>query len=216
MVLLSPFHSSVVLPLLHQGVQKVNQFNFSLSSRVTFQDSVFTFEEISISVLQDKDCGYQKNPYPPLNCAGGRNSFIMPCGCTLQWRPLSKCWLRLESTQGAAHPFAEVAVHFWKQYSHVCSLLHLSWWTCLCNTSWKLVHAEGRTFSCYLDTVKKRFLLLLLKMLQSVTTLHSEYQQHIFSLPSLSQQENVVNLNSTPCLTEPWPDSINPSTFGGT
>lgn len=158
MVLLSPFSSSVEFPLLHQSVQKVNQFNCSLSSQVTFEDLVFTFEEVSISVLRDKGCDYQRTPYhsSPVQEAGLVP--VLSCGwiCSLQWRPLRECWPRLESPRDAAHPFAEVAAHFWKQCYHACSLLALSWWTCLCNTNGRLVHAEERAFSCYSETVGKK------------------------------------------------------------
>lgn len=86
--------------------------------------------------------------------------------CPLEWRPLKKG--RSENPQDAAHPFAEVAAHFWEQYSHVCSCYHSADELGLIevidsnrsnrsnsNRSWNLVDTEGRAFSCYLKTVEK-------------------------------------------------------------
>lgn len=78
-----------------------------------FQDSVFTFKEVSISVLQDKGCGSQRTPHHPSPVQEARLSQCCPVDeAALCRETLHQGWRRWDSPQDAAHPFAEVAARF--------------------------------------------------------------------------------------------------------
>lgn len=117
-------------------------------SQVTSQASVLLLRKSVFQFSMARAAATRELPNTPHLCR--RQHLFQYCPwwiCPLEWRPLNEG--RSENPQDATHPFAEVAAHFWKQYSHVCSQLSLSWWTWLGNRSWNLVDAEGGAFSVW-------------------------------------------------------------------